>query len=74
MQNFKSQHNSEMSFIVDNCVVSKFHGNGIKITPISLLEKKGIDISKKNYQVVKTGSRVQDNRILQKLSDGILSY
>ena len=44
------------SIVIDNCVVSKFMGNGIRITPISLAKKMNpslnIDLLQKKHTEV----------------------
>ena len=62
------------SVIIDNCVVSKFMGNGLKITPISLKKKQNPTFNIHSLQKITYGNRVEDNKILNKLSDGILTF
>ena len=62
------------SIIIDNCVVSKFMDNGIKITPISLIKKQNSTFNIHSLQKITYGNRLEDNRILNNLSTGILTF
>ena len=62
------------SIIIDNCIVSKFMDNGIKITPISLEQKMNPTFNVGSLKKITYGSRVEDNHILHKLSEGVLKY
>ena len=62
------------SIVIDTCIVSKFMGNGIRITPISLAKKRNPSLNidllhKKTY-----GSKKNDHSILSQLSRGVLKY
>ena len=59
------------SIIINDRVVSKFR-NGISIIHVSRLIKNNININhlKKNTY----GSKLQDNIVLGKISDGILNF
>lgn len=60
--------------IIDNCIVSKFMGNGLKIRPISLEQKINPSFNINSLKKITYGSRLNDNKIIQQLSDGILKY
>ena len=60
--------------IIDNCIVSKFMGNGLKIRPISLEQKINPSFNINSLKKITYGSRLNDNKIIQRLSDGILKY
>lgn len=62
------------SVLIDNCIVSKFMGNGLRIRPVSLQEKINPNFNINSLKKITYGSRVNDSRILQQLSDGILKY
>lgn len=49
-------------------------GNGLKITPISLKIKQNPTFNIHSLQKITYGNRVEDNKILNKLSDGILTF
>jgi hypothetical protein len=49
-------------------------GNGLKITPISLKKKQNPTFNIHSLQKITYGNRVEDNKILNKLSDGILTF
>jgi hypothetical protein len=62
------------SVIIDNCIVSKFMGNGLRIRPISLEKKLNPTFNINSVKKITYGSRIKDNQIIQQLSDGILKY
>ena len=62
------------SVIIDNCIVSKIIGNGLRIRPISLEEKMNPTFNINSLKKITYGSRLDDNKIIQQLSDGILKY
>ena len=62
------------SIVIDNCVVSKFMGNGIRITPISLAKKINPSLNIDLLQKKTYGSRKNDNSILSQLTCGVLNY
>jgi hypothetical protein len=62
------------SIIIDNCIVSKFMGNGVRITPIRLAKKLKPSLNIDLLQKKTYGSRKNDQSILSKLADGVLKY
>ena len=60
--------------IIDNCIVSKFMGNGLRIRSISLEKKINPTVNINSLKKITYGSRLNDTQILQRLSDGILNY
>ena len=60
--------------IIDNCIVSKIMGSGLMIRPISLEKKINPTFNINSLKKITYGSRSNDNKIIQKLSDGILKY
>lgn len=60
--------------IIDNCIVSKFMGNGLRIHPISLEKKFNPTFNINSLKKITYGSRLNDIKIIQQLSDGILKY
>ena len=62
------------SVIIDNCIVSKIMGNGLRIRPISLEEKMNPTFNINSLKKITYGNRLDDNKIIQQLSDGILKY
>ena len=62
------------SVIIDNCIISKFNGNGLRIRSISLHKKICPTFDIKSLKKITYGSRMKDNQIIQQLSDGILQY
>lgn len=62
------------SIIIDNCVVTKYPGNGIRIAPIRLLKKINPSLNVDLLQKKTYGGRKNDNLILSQLSDGKLTY
>ena len=58
-------------FIIDNCIVSKYMSNGIRITPIGK-QTKYIDLNK--IPKISAGNRLSDNNLLRKLSDGDITF
>ena len=62
------------SVVIDNCIVSKFMGNGLRIRPISLQKKINPNFNINSVKKITYGSRLNDSKILQQLSDGILKY
>lgn len=59
--------------IIDNQVVSKFMGNGIRICSINYAEKC-LKMDTNNLIRIRTGSKIGDNKLLQQLSDGMVSF
>lgn len=62
------------SVVIDNCIVSKFMGNGLRIRPINLEKKLNPKFNINSLKKITYGSRLNDAKILQQLSDGILKY
>jgi hypothetical protein len=60
--------------IIDNCIVSKIMGNGLRIRTISLEKKITPSFNINSLKKITYGSRLKDNKIIQQLSDGILKY
>jgi hypothetical protein len=60
--------------VIDNCIVSKLMGTGLRIRPISLEKKINPTFNINSLKKITYGSRLKDNKILQELSDGILKY
>ena len=60
--------------IIDNCVVSRFMGNGVNICPIRLAKKKHPTFEAGLLPRLTFGNRVEDNRVLRELSDGTLNF
>ena len=58
-------------FIMDNCIVSKYMSNVIRITPIGK-QTKYIDFDK--IPKISAGNRLSDKNLLRKLSDGDITY
>ena len=59
--------------IIDNQVVSKFMGTGIRICSINYAEKY-LKMDTNNLIRIRTGSKIGDNKLLQQLSDGMVSF
>ncbi len=59
--------------IIDNCIVSKFT-NGLRIRSIDLEKKINPNFNINSLQKITYGSRFNDAKIIQELSDGILKY
>jgi hypothetical protein len=49
-------------------------GNGLKIQTISLEKKRNPSFNLNSVKKITYGSRLNDNKIIQQLSDGILKY
>ena len=62
------------SVIIDNCVVSKFMENGVRITPINLKQKLNPNFNISSLLKITYGSKVKDNKILSDLCEGILKF
>lgn len=65
------------SVVIDNCIVSKFIGNGIRgirILPISLAKKMNPQLDIVSLQKITYGSRMKDNYIISQLAQGLLKY
>jgi hypothetical protein len=62
------------SIVIDNCLISKFMGNGICITPIGLAKKKNPHLNIDSLQKITYGSRKKDNSVISKLATGELNY
>ena len=56
--------------IIGGCVVSKFMDNGIRIRPLKWLDQPKME----TMEQFTTESKAESNRVLQKLSDGKLTY
>ena len=65
---------SSNSVIIDNCIVSKLIGNGLRIRTISLEKKRNPSFNLNSVKKITYGNRLNDNKIIQQLSDGILKY
>ena len=61
------------SIIIDNCVVTSFKGGNHRICKIDFYEYH-FGLSAKNYTKITTGSRLFDNQIILKLSQGKIKY
>lgn len=57
--------------IIDNCIISKFMSNGIKITPIGKMTE---NINLDKIPKISTGNRISDNNLLHMLSDGDMTF
>lgn len=62
------------SVIIDNCIVSKIMGNGLRIRSINLEKKLNPTFNINSVKKITYGSRLKNNKIIQQLSDGILKY
>ena len=62
------------SVIIDNCIVSKFMENGVRIMPIRLKQKLNPNFNIHSLQKITYGNKSADNRILCNLSNGILKF
>jgi len=62
------------SVVIDNCIVSKIMGNGLRIRPISLEKKLNPNFNINSLQKIEYGSRLKDNKIIQQLCNGTLKY
>ena len=62
------------SIIIDNCIISNFSGNGIRITPISLVKKYNPSLNIDLLQKITYGSRINDNSVITQLASGLLKY
>ena len=62
------------SVVIDNCIVSKFMGNGLRIRPISLEKKINPTFNINSLKKITYGSRLKNSRIIRQLSDGVLKY
>jgi len=62
------------SVVIDNCIVSKIMGNGLRIRPISLENKLNSNFNINSLQKIEYGSRLKDNKIIQQLCNGTLKY
>jgi len=60
--------------VIDNCIVSKLMGNGLRIRPISLEKKLNPNFNINSLQKIEYGSRLKDNKIIQQLCNGTLKY
>ncbi len=70
-----NNNNSKMErIVIDNCVISKFIGNGICITPISLIKKYNPSLNIDLLQKFQYGSRKNDNLVISQLACGELKY
>jgi hypothetical protein len=62
-----------MSVIIDTCIISKFM-NGIKISSIQLEKKHNPMLNINLLPVIHTGNRWSDIRLIQMLSDGMITF
>ena len=62
------------NIVIDNCVVSRFMGNGVKIAPIRLFQKLNPNFNVNSLQKITYGSRREDNNILSGLCTGNLKF
>ncbi len=62
-----------MKIIVDNCIVVK-RKYGIQILSIKLAQKQNPNLNINEIQMFTTGNKINDHRIIQDLSDGIISF
>ncbi len=60
------------SIIIDNCIVSKFMDNGIRIRPIKQAEQTNLRI--RLLQKITYGNREKDNNILSLLASGAMNF
>ena len=70
-ENVNNEENFYNSVIIDNCIVSRLMGNGLRIRPISLEIKINPTFNINSLKKITYGSRLKDNKILQKLSDAL---
>ncbi len=64
----------ENGIIIDNCIVTKFMENGVKIEPINQATKMNPKLNINSLRRITCGSRVKDNHLLLQLSTGKLKY
>jgi hypothetical protein len=69
-----SLNNKMNSVIIDNCIVSKFTRNELRIRPISLEKKLNPNFNINSLRKITYGNRLNDHKIIQQLADGILKY
>ena len=62
------------SIIIDNCIVSKFMENGLRIIPICLKQKLNPNFDIISLQKITYGSRINDHKIISQLAKGILKF
>jgi hypothetical protein len=60
--------------IIDNCIVSKFMGDGVSIRPINLEKKINPSFDMNSLRRITYGNRMMNNQILSQLSTGILKF
>ena len=60
--------------IIDNCVVTKFIGSGIRIRPINLEIKLNKNVNINDIKKISFGDKKKDNEIIRKLCDGVLNF
>ena len=60
--------------IIDECIVSKIMGNGLKIRPISFEKKINPRFDINSLKKITYGSKQKDNLIISQLCDGKLKY
>jgi len=61
------------SIVIDNCVVTKLMGNGLRICSIKYAEKHRL-ANINTLKKITTGNKKKDNKLIQQLSDGKLSF
>jgi hypothetical protein len=60
--------------VIDNCVVSSFPNNGIRIRTIKLERKMNSDLNIEELQKISFGSKKEDNRVISLLCDGVWNF
>ncbi len=60
--------------IIDNCIISKIMPNGICIRSINLAKKINPNLNLDILPIISTGNKYLDNKLIQQLSDGIISF
>lgn len=68
----KSRVKMNKAILIDNVVVSTNLQGTIRLTPVSILAKRGIDFSdvpRRTY-----GSRLLDNAMIQSLIEGLVTF
>jgi hypothetical protein len=62
------------SIIIDNVVITKYNGGGIRITPIKLCIKYVNNFNVNNLEKLNFGSVAKDNKIISSLATGKIKY
>ena len=63
-----------MDVVIDNCIVSRLMGNGIRIQPIRLAKKMNPELNIDMLPRITYGNRAKDNYVISQLAMGVLKY